>query len=302
MERKFLKYMRGGFTAGAMAASIAAFGGGLADTWTVVHGGTGTLVLNADGTYYSSCVALPAFPGAVCPAPQGTYTFGASTYSTFTGSDGSMVSYLLGGTATAPTTMSLIDRYYNGLIIDRGPDFKCTEFYDSTYRYAQGPLGVLCGNDEVCALGSNQLIGPRNSDTWAFLAETTPGYFVVGNCPKPTTGSTLSHIADLDGTSAQTSKKTWTASVTITVADESKSRIANATVSGYWLGGYQASFRCTTDSTGTCQVTTIGLAQKYTSEQLKVLDIFHPTLKYDPQSNTDPDGDSTGTAITVSKP
>lgn len=303
MTWKTLRLLRSGLTASAMAISMAAFGGGIADTWTVVHGGMGTLVLNADGTYYSSCVTLPTFPGAVCPAPQGTYTFGANTYVTFTGSDGSMVSYRLAGDATAPTTMTLIDRYYDGMIIDRGGEFKCSEFFDNTYYYSLGPLGVMCGTNEVCALGSGQLMGPRNADTHVFLAETSPGYLVVGHCPSTnTTTPTSLHVADLDGTSAYRTNKSWTASVTITVVDNLGSRVANARIHGYWTGGYQNEFYCTTDGAGTCVAPSGAIANRYTSEKLNVADIAHPSLKYSQPSNTDPDGDSNGTLITVRIP
>ena len=44
--------------------------------WTVVHGGTGQISLNADGTYTSTCQVYPNYEDAWCPphrrAPSNT--------------------------------------------------------------------------------------------------------------------------------------------------------------------------------------------------------------------------------------
>ncbi len=56
---------------------------------------------------------------------------------------------------------------------------------------------------------------------------------------------------------------------------------------------------CTTDANGMCDVEllTTGRRQRYT-----VNDISHATLTYDSGANTDPDGDSDGTSITILAP
>ncbi len=43
--------------------------------WTVLHGGTGKVLLKANGTYTSTCVAYPNYADAWCPAPSGTFLY-----------------------------------------------------------------------------------------------------------------------------------------------------------------------------------------------------------------------------------
>ena len=110
------------------------------------------------------------------------------------------------------------------------------------------------------------------------------------------TGGGTMHVADLDG-SAVSSGRTWTATVTVTIRDAAGPVVSGATVSGTWKRGTVAT--CTTTTSGTCSMTTTA---KGRNEVFTVTAVTHPSLPYDPSANTDPDGDSTGTVITINKP
>jgi hypothetical protein len=81
--------------------------------------------------------------------------------------------------------------------------------------------------------------------------------------------------------------------------------VANATVDGTFSGAYSASDSCTTDASGWCGVTSPYVVKGGPSQgsmTWTVDDVTHATLTYAPGDNTDPDGDSDGTSITVNKP
>jgi len=114
--------------------------------------------------------------------------------------------------------------------------------------------------------------------------------------PAPAPASTM-HVGDLDGSSSAGSKF-WDASVTITVLDASENPVGGVTVSGSWSFGGNAS--CVTDTSGSCTVTKGGINQKKLSITLTITGL-NGSLVYDAASNHDPDGDSDGTAITVTQ-
>ena len=91
----------------------------------------------------------------------------------------------------------------------------------------------------------------------------------------------------------------WTATVTIKVHNGSHGTVANAVVSGYWTGGSTSS--CTTNSGGKCDVSRSGIPKTTSSVSFTVTNVARATFVYQPASNHDPDGDSNGTTITVTK-
>ncbi len=118
----------------------------------------------------------------------------------------------------------------------------------------------------------------------------------------PPTPTNYTHVSDLDKTATKITTNTWKATVTITVTDATGVPVANATVAGAWSGGYTASVTCVTNTVGQCSVSTPTLRKTASSVTFTVTNITHATLTYLPAANTDPDGDSTGTAITVTRP
>ncbi|MBA2436448.1 MAG: hypothetical protein H0V54_15445 [Chthoniobacterales bacterium] len=125
----------------------------------------------------------------------------------------------------------------------------------------------------------------------------TGGYdaYLAAFRPPGTTSGTM-HIADLDA-SAVSMGRTWTATVTATVRDNGAALVSGATVSGTWRRGNVGT--CITTESGTCSV---ALSTRAKNEQFTVTGVTHASLTYDPSANTDPDGDSNGTVITIRRP
>lgn len=115
-----------------------------------------------------------------------------------------------------------------------------------------------------------------------------------------TGGSITLHVGDLDGI-ARTTKNEWSATVTVTVVDGGGNPVAAAEVSGDWTP-LVARATCTTDAAGSCTVTSQRVRKTIESLTFSVGSVGHATLGYQPGDNTDPDGDSNGTAITLRKP
>jgi len=109
------------------------------------------------------------------------------------------------------------------------------------------------------------------------------------------------HVGDLDG-SRTSARNKWTATVTIAVHDVSHSPVEGATVTGSWSGGPATPGSCTTGSSGECQVRQADIAKNVASVVFTVTEVtYDGTLTYRPDDNHDPDGDSNGTSITVSR-
>jgi subtilisin family serine protease len=103
------------------------------------------------------------------------------------------------------------------------------------------------------------------------------------------------YVADLDGKSKNYPFKLWMATVTITVQDNLDQPVETARISGVFSDGPTV-FQCTTNAAGTCSVQGWQIWENCLT--FTVMDIS-ATLEYWPEYNTDPDGDSDGTSITV---
>ena len=108
------------------------------------------------------------------------------------------------------------------------------------------------------------------------------------------------HVGDLDATSTSV-KREWTASVTIMVHDAGHNPLTNASVTGTWSGGFSGVAACVTGSSGQCSLGTGNILKKQGSVTFTVDGVSHASLTYQQPDNHDPDGDSDGTIITVSK-
>ncbi len=104
------------------------------------------------------------------------------------------------------------------------------------------------------------------------------------------------HVADLEG-AAKRRGRSWAATVTITVQDSVGGPVADATVAGDWDGPAQ----CTTGQDGTCTVKSAKISTNTNTITFTVSDLIG-SLPYDPAANADPDGDSDGTTIELTKP
>jgi hypothetical protein len=107
------------------------------------------------------------------------------------------------------------------------------------------------------------------------------------------------HVGDLDRTATRQTKK-WTAKVTIRVRSATETAVPGATVRGTWSTG--ATMTCTTGSLGNCTVTMSAIPRTILSVTFSVTNVTRSGWVYLASANHDPDADSNGTSITVSRP
>jgi PKD repeat protein len=105
------------------------------------------------------------------------------------------------------------------------------------------------------------------------------------------------HVGDLDGAATAVQSK-WNATVTITVHDSGHSAVAGVAVTGIWNDGTSAN--CTTMADGRCAVIKSGVL-KTANARFSISTLTHATFVYESTSNHDPDGDSNGGTITVTR-
>jgi len=106
------------------------------------------------------------------------------------------------------------------------------------------------------------------------------------------------HVGDLDDVSVTISTG-WRAQVRIRVVDQAGHAVQGAVVRGKWPNGTTAS--CTTNASGLCTIKR-NLAKTKASIVFTVTSVASSLGSYRPADNTDPDGDSNGTKITLHRP
>ncbi len=118
--------------------------------------------------------------------------------------------------------------------------------------------------------------------------------------PSPTPTPTLlrMHISDLDG-SANPVHNTWTALVEVEVSNALGITVDQAVVSGTWSTGDIG--QCSTGVYGRCIIRLSGLPKKIGRVTFTVSAVQRSQGIYEPAANSDRDGDSNGTQITVSR-
>lgn len=120
----------------------------------------------------------------------------------------------------------------------------------------------------------------------------------------PNATATEVHVGDLDGTQ-QNDGATWTAMVGVTVHDDTEGLVADATVTCSYVserGAVSGTVSGATDGNGNVFLSITGIPKRDGFVTFTVDNISHAELSYDAADNHDPDGDSNGSTITVSKP
>ena len=118
--------------------------------------------------------------------------------------------------------------------------------------------------------------------------------------PTPTPSVTYLHVGDLDGSAS--GSRNWQANVRIFVHDGYHKPVANVTVQGAWVKGTSGSDQCVTASDGTCTITKDGLRRNTRKVTFSIQNLANTGTSYDASANHDPDGDSNGTKIIISRP
>jgi serine protease AprX len=256
-------------------------------------------VAEADGT--SASTTFPAhqyFTGTV--PDNGTWT------KTFT---------LGAGDLNAPIAATVTTDGSLECIIDLGP-LGCLQYawLPDLEAELDGPSGFsvatsTCpsGSLDDCTYGRQETLHLRPTDPGTYTLTVYPaadgdgsgGTFSVDLFTGPVPGGATLHVGDLDGTGTTLSTTKWRAKVTITVHDGQHAKVAGATVSGVWTGGISAT--CVTNQKGKCSLTR-QFARKKTSVQFAVSNLWSSGDTYNASTNHDPDADSNGTTITITRP
>jgi serine protease AprX len=170
----------------------------------------------------------------------------------------------------------------------------------------------LTDDPEACVWGRQETIHatPTLAGTYTIKVQSfdgNPGTFAVDlfhgpvgsvTPPPPPPPAPSVHVGDLDDTSSLLSSG-WKAQVRIVVHDQTDAIVVGAVVTGKWPNGTKAS--CTTNTNGLCRIGR-NLAKSKLSIVFTVTKIVSVAGAYAAADNHDPDGDSTGTKITLRKP
>ncbi|HET9724604.1 MAG TPA: S8 family peptidase, partial [Actinomycetota bacterium] len=117
--------------------------------------------------------------------------------------------------------------------------------------------------------------------------------------PPPPPPATI-HVGDLDGVSVQVTTKRWESRVTIKAHDESETPLAGVLVRARWNAS-STTVSCTTNTNGTCRITK-RWATSRARVTFTVVSLAASGMAYAAADNHDPDADSDGTVISVSRP
>lgn len=228
-------------------------------------------------------------PGGIAPPPA----ISINNASVTEGNAGTVdMMFTVSLSAPATDAMSVNWATANGTAI-AGQDYVAAS---GTVNFTTGqtsqPLTVRVNGDTAIEPNETFTVNLANP-VGATLADSE-GVGTIVNDDQPV--QTL-HVGDLDG--SKTVKRTWTATVTITVHDAGEQNVASATVSARWDDNTTVS--CKTGRTGTCKVSKSNIPLSKTSVMLTVQDVSKAGYMYALAANHDPDGDSNGTAITIIK-
>jgi serine protease AprX len=178
------------------------------------------------------------------------------------------------------------------------------------------PLGGECGNgrqETVHAMptvaGTYRLEvfptedAPHNGRGGSFHVDLSTGPIGGSAGPPPSPPPPVEiHVGDLDGSSARSGSSRWLGTVTITVHDAAHVAVSGVTVSGLWERvADDSSITCITNADGTCSVGR-RFSNRKTARTFSIVGLPAVGKTYVAGSNHDPDGDSSGTRITLVRP
>jgi hypothetical protein len=170
---------------------------------------------------------------------------------------------------------------------DPTPD--SVEFKDNQTGTSYEPGTLSYSTTYYWRIDAKNAGGTTTGDIWSFTTEASP----------PPPPSENMHVGDLDA-SKKANNKGWQVSVTAIIHDETHKNVEGATVTAAWTGALTKTVTAVTDRKGKVKFNT-GRLKTGTSVTLTVIDVTHSALTYDSTANHDPDGDSNGTTIEITK-
>lgn len=181
-----------------------------------------------------------------------------------------------------------------------GIDNNCSGLTDEGFD-ADGDGYTTCGGD--CNDGdatvnpaATELCGDGLDNNCDGLIDTADAVCAVGN------GDGI-HVGDLDGVSRKLPRGRWEVVIEISVHGFDHAAIGGATVTGMFRQGAVAvgPLDCITDGAGTCSIASGQLPSKHGSVIFAVDGLDYGSEVSDLLQSHDPDGDSVGNSISVSK-
>jgi PKD repeat protein len=205
----------------------------------------------------------------------------------------------LGATGSASRTVTAVNAPPVASFTSSCTNLSCS-FNGSASSDSDGSIAAYAWTfgDGSAASGATASHAYAAAGTYAVVLTVTDDLGATATRSASVTVTALIHVGDLDGR-ASISGSTWSASVTVTVHSSSHALVGGATVKGSWTGGTTAS--CTTAATGQCTVLRSAIPGSTKTVTFTVSALSHPAMTYSPAANHDPDGDSDGTSIVVSR-
>ena len=166
-----------------------------------------------------------------------------------------------------------------------------------------------CPAGDECTYGRQETLHftPTEAGTYTITVfpaadgDGTGGSFAIDLFTGPVAGTPApgAHVGDLDRSSQWVTTNRWRARATIEVHNAAHAPIVGALVTGTWTGNTTAS--CTTGATGRCTVSKRFPGSR-AAAVFTVTTVQATGFAYKATANHDPDGNSNGTKIAVSRP
>ena len=165
------------------------------------------------------------------------------------------------------------------------------------WSFGDGASGTGTSPSHTFAAGGTYSVRLTVTDDDGEAAAVTQAVTVAAPAPAPAPAGV--HVGDLAGTTIA-GRKNWYARVTITVHSSEEQPVAGAVVQYSWVAGSLQA--CTTNTLGQCTIESDAVLRSTASLTLTVEGILSALGPYQRSADHDPDGDSTGTVITIGKP
>lgn len=176
-----------------------------------------------------------------------------------------------------------------------------------SYAWTEGETEIVTGANPIVSLsdGTHTITLTATDDDGA-----TDTVTITITVDAPPASSDTIHVHDLDDLSAKLARRAWKAVVDVAFRDSAEGSVTGFAVSGtFSQGSWSGSFTCTDGGTGDFDGSPNGIC-KFDSGQLPgkegkasftVTGVTLDGHTYDSSANHDPDGDSDGTTIRLSK-